>query len=142
MPPPNEIQDWQPLSACRVLLAEDVAAVRHMYSSALLKAGADVMTVNDGAAAVAACRDAAAEGKPFAAVVLDYVMPVMDGAEVAAALRADGFAGMIVGVTAELNDEQVRRWKSAGCDEVLRKGVSLSGIVARVATACSRHRPG
>jgi polar amino acid transport system substrate-binding protein len=141
MPPP-EIPDWQPLSSCRVLLAEDVAAVRLMYSSALTKAGADVTTVNDGAAAVAACREAADAGRPFAAVLIDYVMPVMDGAEAAAALRADGFTGMIVGVTAELNDDQVRRWKAAGCDEVLRKGVSLSGIVARVATACSRHRPG
>jgi DNA-binding response OmpR family regulator len=141
MPPPPEIPNWQPLSSCRVLLGEDVAAVRNMYAAALRKEGAQVETAGDGAGVIRACEAAAAAGSPYAAVVLDYVMPGMNGAETTAALRSAGYCGMIVGVSAELSDDEIRRWREAGCDEVLRKGVSLSGLVARVATACSRRRP-
>ena len=127
-----------PLDGCRILLADDIRAMRHIYSSALTTAGAAVTVVEDGVAAVEAYDQAESEW-PFDAVVLDYAMPRLDGSRAAAEIRAHGFGGAIVGISAEVRDEQVGPWLAAGCDAVLRKGISLSEFVSRVAKACERH---
>ncbi|HEX6987379.1 MAG TPA: response regulator [Planctomycetaceae bacterium] len=124
---------WQPLSGLRVLLAEDARGARHLYRVALERAGAEVTTVRGGGEAVLAWESAAADGLPFTAAVLDYVMPEMNGADVAAAIRAAGFRGAVIGISADLPDADAERWLAAGCDEVLPKGGSLEALVARVA---------
>ena len=127
-----------PLDGRRILLADDIRTMRHIYSSALTRAGAAVTTVEDGAAAVAVCDEAEAE-RPFDAVVLDYAMPRLDGGRAAAALRGRGYAGAIVGISAEVRDHEVGPWMAAGCDAVLRKGVALGEFVACVGEACRRR---
>lgn len=134
-----EPPSWRPLVGLRVLLADDARGTRRLYEAALENAGADVTTVRDGAEAVRTWEEALASRVPFAAAVLDFVMPEMDGIAVAATLRAAGFHGAIVGVSADLSEGDARRWLDAGCDEVLAKGVSMEGLVARVAAA-RRHR--
>lgn len=142
MPPSRKARPeppvWRPLAGFRVLVADDARGTRRLYEAALANAGAEVTTVADGDEAVAAW-SAAAGDAPFVAAVLDFVMPGRDGAEVAAVLRAAGFRGAIVGVSAELSEADAGRWLEAGCDEVLAKGVSLAGLVARVAAAGGRR---
>lgn len=129
-----------PLDGCRVLLADDVRAMRHIYATALTKAGAAVTAVSDGAEAVDAWAEAEAEW-PFDAVVLDYAMPRLDGGKAAAALRGGGFEGAIVGISAEVRDHEIGSWLAAGCDSVLRKGITLAEFVARVGEACEKRHP-
>ena len=134
-----------PLGGRRVLLADDIPAMRRLYASALTKAGAAVTAVSDGAEAVDAWAESVEErrgasGGPFDAVVLDYAMPRLDGGSVAAALRAGGFGGAIVGISAQVIDREVGPWLAAGCDVVLRKGRPLAELVARVGEACERRR--
>jgi CheY-like chemotaxis protein len=128
-----------PLAGVRVLLADDVAAIRNVYSRALVGAGAAVVTAGDGDDALTLFREAAEAGTPFDAAVLDYAMPEQDGLEVTTALRRRGFAGAIVGVSAEVGMPETYKWLLAGCDEVLVKGVSLAELVAAVAKALERR---
>ena len=138
---PEHPPAWQPLAGLRVLLADDARGARHLYRTALAKAGAEVETADDGTEAVEAWCVADRDGRPFAAAVLDYVMPGLDGAAVAAALRAAGFRGAVIGLAAQLPPADADRWLAVGCDEILPKGVSLDGLVARVATRVQRPVP-
>ncbi len=128
-----------PLAGRTILLADDVAAIRHIYGTALRRAGADVLPASDGAAAVETWRTAHRSGRRIDAVVLDYAMPRMDGLAVIAALRGEGFDGGAVGVSAEATPHEEASWIWAGCDVVFRKGISLADLVAEVAYAADRR---
>ena len=56
-------------------------------------------------------------------VLSDLDMPVMDGIELTRKLRADGFKGAIVIITAEKNRDKLKEVFSAGADEVISKPV-------------------
>ncbi len=61
----------------KILLAEDDEALCALYEAWLVEAGHEVTAVRDGAAALERLRD-----EPFEAVVLDIVLPAVDGVEV------------------------------------------------------------
>ena len=128
----------RPLDGLHVLIADDAAPILLAYGDILRRAGATVVTADDGTAAVAAFEEAGRTDEPFDAAVLDYAMPGLNGAETAARLRASGFDGAIVGVSAEITGEDEERWFAAGCDRVVCKGLPAEELVAAVATACGR----
>ena len=125
----------RPLTGRRVLLADDVDAVRRLYERALLRAGAEVTAVADGLAAVSAWRRDHAAGGRFDVVVLDHEMPALTGAEAALTLHLAGFGGRIVGFTATLDAAEDAAWRAAGCRIVLPKSLPLPAFVERIAAA-------
>jgi signal transduction histidine kinase/CheY-like chemotaxis protein len=72
------------LRSCHFLVVDDNAVNRRILERQLANWGVSVTCVADGPAALAAF----AEGQSFDLVLLDFNMPGMDGAQVAAALRA------------------------------------------------------
>ena len=76
MTPELTLPDADPLQA-RVLLAEDSAMLRPVLVDLLECEGYEVVATCDGAEAMEAVRTSG----PFDAVVTDYVMPRVDGAE-------------------------------------------------------------
>ena len=130
---------WKPLTGCHVLVADDDPDTREFYRLTLGRAGAEPTLVADGASAVQAWRDAEGSGRRFDAAVLDLVMPHMRGTELSATLRANGFAGAILGISAAASPEEVELWLAAGCDEVLEKAQSRRDVVASLVTACVRR---
>ncbi|HEV2865148.1 MAG TPA: response regulator [Allosphingosinicella sp.] len=66
-----------------ILVVDDDASVRATIAQALGALGYAVREADDGAAAIAAVRESA-----VSLVILDYVMPGMDGAEVARQIGA------------------------------------------------------
>ena len=118
----------------RILLAEDGAVGQLVTTQILEKAGYDVSVVSDGAAALDRLRNA-----PFDLVVMDCMMPGMDGFEATRAIR-DGQAGdaarkiPIVALTALNSAEDRERVDAAGMDEFVGKpvgSVALLGVVSR-----------
>jgi DNA-binding response OmpR family regulator len=75
-----------PTGAPRLLLVDDAPEIRELARATLEMDGWSVLTVADGAAALAAL----ARERDFGAVVLDVVMPGMDGPAVLRELRAAG----------------------------------------------------
>lgn len=136
---PALFASWRPLSGCHVLIADDDADLREFYRVTFARAGADATEAADGAAAIEAWRQAEGSGRRFDAAVLDLVMPEMRGTELAASLRANGFAGAILGISALASPEEVEYWLAAGCDEVLEKAQSRRDVVASLVTACARR---
>jgi CheY-like chemotaxis protein len=69
-------------SGIRILLADDDAALLESLRAALEADGHHVMTADDGQSAIDAFEAADRAGAPFAVVITDFVMPVVDGRKV------------------------------------------------------------
>ncbi len=78
------------LSGIRILVVDDTAANRMILREALTCQGVLVTCVECGQAALDEIDRAAAGGKPYRAVLLDYRMPAMDGIEVTERIRHRG----------------------------------------------------
>jgi PAS domain S-box-containing protein len=117
----------------RVLVVDDMAINRDIFSAFLCEAGHEVVCAVDGAEAVEA---AAAED--FDVVLMDVRMPGVDGLEATRRIRAlPGRRGRmpIIAVTAQAFAEQIQECRKAGMDEHLGKPFTYAGlleIIARV----------
>jgi len=69
------------LARLRTLVVDDNRAAREILSTLGASFGLDVTTAADGAEAVRDAEQAQAEGQPFALVLMDWQMPVVDGLE-------------------------------------------------------------
>jgi CheY-like chemotaxis protein/HPt (histidine-containing phosphotransfer) domain-containing protein len=126
------------LHGSRLLLAEDTLASRHLLTIVLRKAGAEVTAVDNGQAAVDCALEALGRQRPFHAILLDMAMPVLDGYQAAQRMRAGGFLGPIIALTAHVLPGEREKCLAAGCDEYLGKPVDRAQLVAILA----RHTAG
>jgi signal transduction histidine kinase/ActR/RegA family two-component response regulator len=115
--------------AGRVLVAEDVPINRKLFELLLARAGVDVALASDGREAMRTVQNAEREGQAFDAVLMDMQMPVMDGYEATAQLRAVGCRTPIIALTAHSMAGDVDKCLRAGCTAYLAKPVSYDSLV-------------
>ena len=122
------------LSGVKVLLAEDNEINALITMRALTSAGAQAERVADGQAAVTAVESAHVAGQPFAVVLMDVQMPVMDGVQATRALRlqASGDGLRVVALTAGALAEQREECRLAGMDAYLTKPLHRDRLLAEV----------
>ena len=110
-----------------MLLAEDDMRLRESLARVLAFEGYDVSFAGDGAEALAAVA-----AKPFDAVVLDVMMPNVDGLTACRRLRASGDCTPVLMLTArhEVNDRVAGL--DAGADDYLVKPYALDELLARL----------
>jgi two-component system sensor histidine kinase/response regulator len=77
------------LQQMRVLVVDDCASARAALADMLDGFGIKADTVDSGDAALVRTAAAAADGKPYQAVLMDYLMPDMDGVQAIRRIRAD-----------------------------------------------------
>ena len=111
----------------RILVADDEPAVRDAVDRALRLDGHEVALAPDGRAAL----DAVATAPPDA-LVLDLLMPRLDGLEVCRRLRAAGDRTPVLVLTARDAVSDRVRGLDAGADDYLVKPFALEGLLARV----------
>jgi DNA-binding response OmpR family regulator len=111
----------------RILVAEDDPALRRLIDMLLSNQGYDVLTVNDGADALAAV-----ENWPPDALVVDVMMPRISGLTVCRELRADRrFAAVpIILLTARVFDEDIQAVMELGGIEFMNKPFNPRQLVA------------
>jgi DNA-binding response OmpR family regulator len=110
-----------------LLIAEDQADIRDLLVLNLSQAGYGVTAVADGVAALAAQTQA-----PRDLLVLDLMLPGMDGLEVCKALRARGSSTPILMLTAKSTELDRVLGLELGADDYLTKPFSLPELLARV----------
>ncbi len=116
-----------------LLIVDDEDNLRSMLSAALRHNGFEITTASNGREALTAI----AERNPDL-VVLDVMMPELDGFEVCRRLRADNNATPVLFLTARDGTEDKVRGLTLGGDDYLQKPFSLEELVAR-ATAILRR---
>ncbi len=113
----------------RVLAAEDHPANRMLLSLLLEQLGAEVELVENGQEAVAAHG-----ADSYDVILMDALMPVLDGVGALTAIRDAEAAGNrrtpIYMLTANVFEEDVARYLAAGADGVLRKPIELPELAA------------
>jgi DNA-binding response OmpR family regulator len=110
-----------------ILVAEDQTDIRELLVMNLRGAGYEVAAVGDGAQALARQLEA-----PSDLLILDLMMPRMDGLEVCKALRAKGSAAPILMLTAKSTELDRVLGLELGADDYLTKPFSLAELLARV----------
>jgi two-component system response regulator MprA len=111
-----------------VLVVDDEGAVRDALARALSGAGHEVELAADGAEALARL----AAGPPVDAVVLDILMPGVDGLEVCRRLRAGGDRVPVLMLTARDAVGDRVAGLDAGADDYLVKPFALEELLARL----------
>ena len=113
--------------AQHILVAEDQADIRDLLVMNLRSAGYEVSAVGDGSAALASQIERASD-----LLVLDLMMPGLDGLEVCKALRTRGQATPILMLTAKSTELDRVLGLELGADDYLTKPFSLAELLARV----------
>jgi two-component system phosphate regulon response regulator PhoB/two-component system alkaline phosphatase synthesis response regulator PhoP len=113
----------------RILVVEDESAIADLVAEALRRAGFRAETAPDGDAALTVI-----EASPPDLVVLDLMLPKLDGWEVCRRMREEERTAAIpvILLTARRDERDVVAGLEIGADDYLRKPFSLAELIARV----------
>jgi two-component system, OmpR family, response regulator MprA len=125
----------------RVLVVEDDPRVRESLRRSLTFNGFTVATVNDGVAALEALTGEGESGARPDAVLLDVMLPRLDGIEVCRRLRARGDDIPILILTARNEVSDRVSGLDAGADDYLPKPFALEELLARLRALLRRTQP-
>jgi two-component system OmpR family response regulator len=110
----------------RVLVVDDERSITDAVATALRYEGFDVTELATGRAALASAQD-----NPPDLIVLDVMLPDLDGVEVTRRLRAEGIQVPVLFLTARDSTEDKVTGLTVGGDDYVTKPFALSEIVAR-----------
>lgn len=119
-----------------MLLAEDDRAIRHALERALTLEGYEVTAVADGVEALAQ-----AHRTPPDVLVLDVMMPGIDGLQVCRVLRAEGDRTPILMLTALVETADRIAGLDAGADDYVVKPFDVEEVFARLRALLRRTGP-
>jgi two-component system alkaline phosphatase synthesis response regulator PhoP len=119
----------------RVLIVDDELDIREFVQYNLVKEGYEVACATNGREAV----ERAVEFRPHL-ILMDMMMPVMDGRAACCALRANPATAksMIVFLSAVCEEESLVECYKAGADDYITKPVSMKVLCSRVAAIKNR----
>ncbi len=102
---------------------DDSDLTRKMLVKTLKAAGHEVIEAEDGLQGVVRIKSSLKEKDrlPIDCILMDFVMPVMDGPTATKEIRALGYTAPIFGVTGNCLDFDIKRFKDCGATEVFAK---------------------
>jgi two-component system response regulator MprA len=122
----------------RIMVVDDERAVRESLRRALELEGYEIVLAADGAEALSLLSN----GKPTDALILDVLMPGIDGLEVCRTLRRNGNQLPILMLTARAEVENRVAGLDAGADDYVTKPFALEELLARLRALLRRAGPG
>jgi len=125
------------MAKARILIVEDDERIAASVRRALAYEGYRVDVVHDGEAALASIRTELPD-----LVVLDLMLPGIDGLEVARRVRSAGDDVAILMLTARADVADRVSGLDAGADDYLPKPFAYEELLARVRSLLRRHQPG
>jgi CheY-like chemotaxis protein len=124
----------------QILVADDHPTNRKVVELILAQAHVELVTAEDGAQALAACRN-----QTFDLILMDMQMPVMDGLTAVREIRLHEAAmglprAAIIMLTANALPEHIAAGRAAGADHHLSKPFDAAGLLSLVADLGSGAR--
>jgi two-component system, OmpR family, response regulator len=126
-----------PQTEARLLVVEDDPNILELLSASLKFAGFDVSTATSGSSAVSAAKDRRPD-----LVVLDVMLPDLDGFEVIKLMREGGTRTPVVFLTARDATDDKIRGLTLGGDDYVTKPFSLEELTARIRAVLRRTTAG
>ena len=119
----------------RILVVEDNLDNQRLIRFLLNRAGAEITIAANGQQGV----DMALQSEsPFDLILMDLQMPVLDGYQATIALRAAGYTGPIVALTAHALTGELERCLSVGFDDCLTKPIDRNVLIPQIAARLAR----
>lgn len=116
----------------KILIADDEPDILLMLRLTMEAGGHDPLLAGDGETALRRIR----EERPDI-VLLDVMMPVLDGWGVLEALAATAIRPHIIVITAKSNDRDLVRARDLGADEYVTKPFDPSDLMATIERVCA-----
>jgi len=126
-----------PQTEARLLVVEDDPNILELLSASLKFAGFEVSTATSGSSAVSAAKDRRPD-----LVVLDVMLPDLDGFEVIRLMREGGTRTPVVFLTARDATDDKIRGLTLGGDDYVTKPFSLEELTARIRAVLRRTTSG
>ncbi|MBF0098133.1 MAG: response regulator [Magnetococcales bacterium] len=118
------------LSGVRVLVVDDNADNRVIFREILEQMGASVVMAEDGAAALKMMEEAHAHGTPYQMILLDIIMPGLDGFQVLECWQSVGRPGIPVMVlTSEHHEAYLAKCRTMGIHHYMIKPVRRADLI-------------
>ncbi|MCA0755153.1 response regulator transcription factor [Paenibacillus sp. N4] len=124
------------LKGVKILLVDDEPNIVQFLELGLMNEGCDIRTASDGESALLE----AADFKPHI-VILDVMMPGMNGFEVCRALRAAGDPVSVIMLTAKDEVDDRVKGLTLGADDYVVKPFSFSELLARIGARLRNQFP-
>ncbi|MBF0518497.1 MAG: response regulator [Nitrospirae bacterium] len=137
-------QDVQKL---RIMVVDDNNSAREILLSMLISLKFDATAVSSGSEAIAQLEQAQTQQNPYGLVLMDWMMPGMDGVEAIKRIRSNtkiSHTPSFIMVTAYSRDELVLRLEDTKIEGLLVKPVSPSTLLDSILNAFGKsavHRP-
>jgi len=123
-------------SQIRILVVDDEPSIVDSVSTVLRYEGFEVETADSGRVALQKAQDSR-----FDLIVLDVMLPGLDGLEVTRRIRSDGLDVPILFLTARSDVDDRVAGLTVGGDDYVSKPFSLAEIVARTKAILRRGQP-
>jgi DNA-binding response OmpR family regulator len=125
----------------RVLLAEDDVRLAEVLEQSLTEAGWTVELHHDGGDAFRAATDPEARGgRPFDVLLLDWMLPTMDGLTVCRRVRSLGINTPVLMLTARSTTRDLVAGLEGGADDYMKKPYELEELLSRLRALYRRSR--
>jgi diguanylate cyclase (GGDEF)-like protein len=125
------------LTGARVVVVEDDPNYREVLASALARGGYEVQSAADGAAGLVLIRKSLPD-----AVLLDWVLPILDGGALTRAIKSDPALSRVFVIIASARGEGPMRAEGIeiGADDYLVKPVDIGELLARLHSGLTLRR--
>jgi signal transduction histidine kinase/CheY-like chemotaxis protein len=124
---------WTPRPSWRTLLVEDTLEHQKLFYACLRRAGHSVDVCDNGERAVKKVRESEYLREPYTIVLVDLYLPGQDGLTTAREMRAHGYRGPILAITADTSSETREQCIAAGCDDVYAKPLERVAFLTALA---------
>ncbi|MGL6196979.1 MAG: ATP-binding response regulator [Thermoguttaceae bacterium] len=128
------------LRDAEILLVDDAADIRRLFTAILKKFGVVVFEAEDGESALEIIANRMKSGKMFDLMFVDLRLPRLDGAATAKQLRLNGYTAPIVALSAFSDEEEIKKCIEAGCNDYLSKPTTREELLACAENIISNAR--
>ncbi len=113
----------------KILVIEDERKIASFIKRGLIEAEYEVDIASSGAEALELVQE---EEKGYILILLDLMLPDMDGFDICAKIRADGVQTPVLILTARNSTEDKIKGLNVGADDYLTKPFAIGELVARI----------
>lgn len=147
-PKPDDLRKFQnletperlPRLTAHVVAADDRRDIRFLVARFIETAGGTVESAENGQQCVDLVLSRSEDDPAVDLVLMDMQMPLLDGVEATKRLRAHGYKGPIIALTANAMQKDQQRCLEAGCDDFVSKPIDKKTLLEKIANWTSdRH---